>query len=323
MADPTSTDVLITGAAGFIGGALLDRLRGEGRTVVGADLNPTGDLERLDITDAEGADALLARVKPRMVVHAAAVVDDRGAYDFMERVNVGGTRTMLEAARKHGVERFVHLSSIAALGFTPPAEAGEEAPLVCDTGGAYFDTKARAERAARDAHAPGTFDVVCVRPGDVWGPGSNPWVIRPLELMKGVMPVLVDGGRGSMTATWIDNLVDGIVLCLDVHGAPGHVFTFHDGLDLDCKTYLTRLCQAAGVAPPRAALPKPVAFGFARLLGALFSALPGDPPVTYHGLHWLNRRATYSLKEAREILGWAPQVGLDEGMRRLAAHLRG
>jgi nucleoside-diphosphate-sugar epimerase len=317
-------DVVVTGAAGFIGEALVRRLRREGRTVQGVDV-AAGEVPtlRMDVTDGAGVLEVLRRLKPRRIVHAAALVDERGDPDRFQEVNVAGTQNMLDAAASVGVERFVQISSIAALGLDPGPNAGEGSPLCPNTGSPYFDTKAASEELARHAMAAGHLPTVIVRPGDVYGPRSKPWVDRPLALMRKKLPVLIGGGSGLIAHCWIDNLVDGIMLALDTPDIEGGIFQITDGVDTTTyRDYFTRLSAVAGLSAPRASMPEVAAsaLGHAFELGG--KLVGGPVPFTASAIRYICRRATYSTATARDRLGYAPKVGLDEGMERLGAWLR-
>ncbi len=313
-------DVLVTGSAGFIGGALVERLRAQGTRVAGADLRdgPLVDLH-FDVTDDEAVRKVFEVHRPRIVVHAAAIVDDRGDPALFETVNVGGTRRMLEAARSAGCRRFVQLSSIAALGVTPGKNTDVDSPLIDDTGSPYFDTKARSERIARSFMDGGAMEVVVVRPGDVYGPGSVPWVERPLELMRKHQPVLIGGGRGLICHCHIENLVDGIELAMTHDDAPGGIFIIHDGSSSTTfRDYFTQLARAAGISPPRVSLPKSIAYAVARLTAVVHRLGGPPPPFTKSAVDYITRQSTYSIEEARRTLGYQPRVTLAAGMAALA-----
>lgn len=319
-AEQERVDVLVTGSAGFVGAAVVERLIEAGLDVRGVDLRAgTRPTLHLDVTDGGEVMDVFKRLRPKKVVHAAAYVDDRGPAESFQRVNVGGTQNILDAAAVTGVERLVHLSSIAALGFDPGENADETNDLVFDTGSPYFDTKAASEQLVRTAIDEGHVPATIVRPGDVYGPESQQWVERPLAMMKSRMPVLIDGGRGLIAHTWIDNLIDGVQLALDHPNALGRTFIITDGVDTTTyREYFTRLARAAGLAPPSASMPRVLAQTLARGFELYQRVTGGRPPFTRGALSYVCRRATYSIDEARRILDYRPKVSLDEGMERLA-----
>ena len=201
--------VLITGAAGFIGRALAERMRGDGFEVVGVDL------------EADRAAGIVAGdvAKPgpwreaargcEVVVHTAALVGMPTDVSRFWHVNVRGTRLALEAARDAGARRFVHLSSVVTFGLHFPDGVDETHP-VRPTGVAYTDTKIAAEQVVLMAHAGAELEVVVVRPGDVYGPASRPWTLIPLEFLRNRRLVLPARGRGIHSPVFVDDLIEGV-----------------------------------------------------------------------------------------------------------------
>src|SRR5215218_9335587 len=159
--------VAVTGAKGFIGAATCARLRADGHEVVEL------DLPEVDVTDAAAVERALGGCDG--VVHTAAIVDDDGRMEDFVRVNVGGTRNVMDAAERNGVRRVVHLSSVAVWGYDFETDLTDEDAPPRTVGNPYIDTNAASERLARSCGA------AVVRPGDVYGPRSQPWVLRPLR----------------------------------------------------------------------------------------------------------------------------------------------
>jgi nucleoside-diphosphate-sugar epimerase len=203
--------VAVTGAAGFIGSAMCRRLVAEGHDVAGLDVD-AGAAARVAET---GAQFRLADVSDRgavrgaldgaeLVVHTAALLPgpgNRGMADSV-RVNVGGTENVCVAARDAGVSRVVHLSSVAAWGYDFTSDITEDQPLATRSPHPYIATKAAGELVARKHGA------TIVKPGDVYGPESQPWAVIPFELMKSGRAALPMKGRGIITLVYIDDLVD-------------------------------------------------------------------------------------------------------------------
>ena len=136
-------------------------------------------------------------------MHAAAIVSDAGSMAEHVRVNVGGTATVLGAAAAAGVERCVQISSVVVYGYDDPSTQDETAHLR-NCGVPYIDTKSASDRLARRRGA------VVVRPGDVYGPRSVPWALRPLELAKAGQLAVPTEGETMMLPVYIDDLADAV-----------------------------------------------------------------------------------------------------------------
>jgi len=312
-------DFLITGAAGFIGERLVKRLLSDGHTVQGVDLQAGSEPTlRMDITSEEQVLATFRRLRPRAVIHLAAVVDDRGAPELFERVNVDGTQHVVSAAIEAEVERFVHVSSIVALGFDPGHDAGEASPLVFDTGVPYFDTKARSEALVREAMKHGSLRGCVLRPGDVYGERSVPWVVRPIDMMRKRLPVLVAGGRGLMAHCHVDNLVQGLSLAATHPDALGHIFQIHEATERTTyRRYFTLLAEQAGVPKPTFSLPFSFGVGVGRVFDQMHRRFGIHPPFGEGAVRYVARQSTYSLSTARGVLGYTPTITLEEGIANL------
>jgi nucleoside-diphosphate-sugar epimerase len=314
--DPAGRRVAVTGAAGFIGQALCRRLAAEGADVIGIDIAA----ELADRIRAAGAEPRIADiVNPSAigralqgadaVIHTAAYVREWGEMEEFIEVNVRGTANVLDAAEAAGAERIVHLSSVVVYGYDDPSEQDESAHHR-SVGIPYIDTKSASDRLALRRGA------VVVRPGDVYGPGSVPWVNRPVELMRAGRMALPDAGDGIMLPAYIDDLVEGVTAALR-RGAPGRAYTVWDGDPVGFAQYFTRLAELTGGKPPRK-LPRPVLGILAGATEAIARLRGRAPAFGRHGITIVDRRGTASNRRAREELGWEPQVGLEEGLRRSA-----
>lgn len=312
--------VFITGALGFIGRALTQRLQADGHDVTGVDLRAdpdrgvvagdigtTGDWQR----HADGAD---------VVVHTAAVVSLRlDRPDDVWRANVLGTHHALQAAIDGGARRFLHVSSVTVFGFAFPDGVDETYP-VHTTGVPYPDTKIASEQHVLAAHARGRIEAVVVRPGDVYGPGSRPWAIQPTELIRKRRFALPDFGRGIFSPVYVDDLVEGMARAATAPPAAGEILTLSGGVGVPNREFFGRYADALGMR--LVLLPTPVAKAGAAVARQALRFGSGDNDLNPRAADYMLRRGTYGIDRAREVLGWQPQVAVGDGLDRTVAWLR-
>ncbi len=285
--------IAVTGASGFIGAALTERLRNDGDDVIAIDVAGNPD-RNADVADPATIVAALAGADA--IVHAAAIVAERGRMSDFVRVNVRGTRNVLDAA---GPRRTVVIASVAGWGYEFRRDLDEDAqPRPC--GLPYVDTKGATETLALRRGA------TVIRPGDVYGPRSTPWVIRPLEMMRAGRFFLPHPGDGVMTPVFVDDLVDAIVRALREPRATGRAYTVWNGSPVPARAYFETL----GGRPVRT-LPAPLLRAAARALGM------GPAAVTF-----VTRRAAFPNRRVRDELGWEPRTTFAEGMARTRAWAR-
>jgi nucleoside-diphosphate-sugar epimerase len=312
--------VFITGALGFIGQRLATRYREAGSEVGGMDVQ--ADAERGvvagDIT-APGAWQEAMR-GAELVIHTAVRIGMQSDPEGFWEVNVRGTRNALDGAARAGAQRFVHFSSIVAFGFDFPADVDERHP-VRPNGVPYVDTKVASEQVVLQAHAAGEVPCTVVRPGDVYGPGSYFWTVTPVREIAAGRLVLPAMGRGRISAVYVDDLVEGVMLAAAGAGAVGKVFTVSGGHDVQARDFFGRYARMLGrkrvpVAPTRAVVAIATALErIDRLRGATTVISPG-------AVRYIARSGTYSIEKARSLLGYQPTVSLDEGMARCEEWLR-
>lgn len=310
VAPDVPSRVFVTGGAGFIGRALIHRLRDLGAQVSGVDLHadPTIDVVAGSTTDPSGWSHHLDGVDA--VIHTAAIVSNVASHDDAWRVNVLGTRRTLDAAAAAGVRRFVHVSSIMAYGFDYPDGVDETYPVRVN-GFSYTDSRVTSEAVVMTAHAAGEVDATVVRPGDVIGPGSI-WVREPIAMARKGRVVLPARGTGLLTPIYLDNLVDAMLLALSTPAASGQVFTLTDGYGVPCRDYFGRLAALTGGRART--LPTPLAVALSRGAGALLRRLGQPNELSPATMLMLARTGVYSNEKARHLLGFEPRVTYEQAM---------
>ncbi len=314
--------VFVTGAAGFIGRALGRRYRAAGWTVRGVDrVADPADAQIVagDVTEpGEWVDGL---VGADLVIHTAALVSNAAALADGWRVNVGGTRRVVEAAAAAGVGRLVHFSSAAVYGHHRAGRVDEHEPVRL-SGAVYGDTKIASEQVVLQAHAAGEISATIVRPSDVYGPGSRPWTILPVQMLRARQVLLPAHGTGSFVPVYVDDLVDGVVAAAAAERGAGQVFNLSGGRAVETREFLGHYCRMLGIGPPRTAS-TPVAVAVAEVMGRALRLAGRASEANAATMRMLAATGDVSIDKARLLLGWEPAVDLDEGMRRTEEWLRG
>jgi UDP-glucuronate 4-epimerase len=316
--------VLVTGAAGFIGSHLSERLVARGDEVVGLDnfdafypravkdRNLAALLGSPRFTLIEGdlrAPDDLARAfahRPDAVVHLAALAGVRPSLADPARyadVNVVGTVRLTEAARAHGVHRFVFASSSSVYGLDSEPPFKESDPCLRPLS-PYASTKRAGELGLYTAHHLYGLDVTCLRFFTVYGPRQRPdlAIHKFARLILAGRPIELFGdGSTSRDYTWIDDILDGVVAALDEAGEKGRAAPAFRVYNLGGSrtTTLLRLVELLSDALGKKAVVewKP--------------EQPGDMKRTLADVSLVGR-----------ALGYAPRVSIEDGIARFAAWVK-
>ncbi len=314
----------VTGGSGFIGDRLIRRLVSDGWRVRAL---ARSDESAAAVTDA-GAEPVRGELEDRAAIEAGAEGAELafhcahlgawGSREDFERVNVEGTRNVVEACTAAGVRRLVHTSSEAAVtGGEPLLSVDESAPLRPDSASLYCATKARAERIVRDANGTG-IETVVVRPRFVWGRGDGTILPGLLEAIGSGRFAWVGGGRQHTSTTHVDNVVEGLVLAAE-RGEPGGVYFVTDGEPVVFREFVSDLVATQGTEAPSRSIPAWLAAGVTRGGELAWRALPlpGRPPMTRMELWLLTQEQTIDISKARSDLGYEPVRTIPEGMKEL------
>lgn len=308
--------ILVTGATGFVGSALVAKLARDGTetracvrkidAVVPAGVQVT---RVAGLTaDADWSDAL---VHVDALVHAAArvhVMDDSATDPLTEfrRVNVEGTLRLARQAATAGVRRFVFVSSIkvngeaTALGMPFSAD---DTPAPLDP---YGVSKMEAEQGLHELALQTGMELVIIRPPLVYGPGVKANFLAMMRWLARGVPLPLGAIRNRRSLVCLDNLVDLISVCIDHPWAAGQTFLVSDGEDLSTTQLLRRMGQA--LAKPASLLPVPP------VLLKLGAAMLGKPAIAQR----LCGSLQVDITKTRRLLGWTPPVSVDDGLRKVA-----
>ncbi|WGV26154.1 NAD-dependent epimerase/dehydratase family protein [Halotia branconii] len=312
--------LLISGIDGFIGLRSAELALSQGMKIRGLQHSP----EKTQKAQKLGVELLLGNItdpviaqkacqEMDIVLHTAAVTQESGSLDYFREVNVEGTVNLAKAAKNAGVKTFVYLSSVLVYGFNYPDGVTEKGSL-CGENNPYCQTTIEAEEILLQLNAPPDFNVIIIRAGDVYGPGSIPWIVRPLLLMRQKLFALANDGLGVMNHVYVDNLIEGIFLAIEKE-AYGEVFNITDGQKTSWKEYFTRLAEIGG-------LPEPISLPASMLKSVLWQQnlakkLVGKKAdIMPDSVDFVTRPYAYSIAKAQSRLNYQPKIDLEEGMRR-------
>ncbi len=331
---------VLTGATGFIGGAVARRLADEG-VAVHALTRPGADRTRLagqpivfhdgDFTDPAGLAGLFDGAT--WVIHAAGMLGRAGLSEAeYRRVNAEGARAFLAAAaeayragRTAADLRVLHVSTAGVLGAGRKDGGGrmKDDPSSFEAlapSNAYERSKALAEGYAAALAAAG-LPLVVARPEFIYGPGDRHVLGLFRAIQRGQFFYIGDGNN-TCHPTYVDDLVDGLLACLR-RGAPGGVYTIAGPRTLTFRELAETIAAELGVRPPRWRVPRRLAWlgaagleGVGRLTGRV-------APLSRDGVAFFSESRGSSIARARAELGYAPRVDLREGVARTVAWYRG
>jgi nucleoside-diphosphate-sugar epimerase len=315
---------LVTGASGFIGGELTRMLVGRGERVRVL-VRPTSDLTSLnhlavdtrrgEFSDREAVAGAMAGVN--VVYHCAGLAADWGPWREFEAANVTGVRNLLEAAVQAGtVERFLHVSSSDVYGY-PRTVVNETAPLR-DVGYPYNRSKVLSERLVDEFHRDTGLPTTTIRPVTVFGPRSQNFTVGLARLLgNGDLPLLARG-RERAGLIYVDDLLDAMVTAADTQEAVGQAYNLRDPSDITWRETLMTLAAGIGAVTRPRNVPAAVALPTAFLLETVYSLfrVKTRPLLTRQVVYAMTRDQGYPIKKARQELGFAPRVGVEQGFQR-------
>ncbi|CAM3989771.1 NAD-dependent epimerase/dehydratase family protein [Helcobacillus massiliensis] len=315
--------VLVTGASGMLGGYVARALRDAGHEVSAFQRRPAGIDGVADITGSltEEADVRRAVAGQDAVVHLAAKVSISGPEEEYRKINIEGTRHIVEAMKAQGGGKLVNISSpsvahfgqsIVGLGTTAPEPERASSP--------YARTKAAAELVAMAADGEDGMLVTSIRPHVVWGPGDTQLVERIGGRAKqGRMPLL-DEGNALIDTIYVTNAADAIVAALNrIDEVHGESFVVTNGEPRTVRDIIGGFAAAVGAERPTLRIPSSVARIAGRIIERLWEIRPGydEPPMTEFFAEQLSTAHWFDQRRTRERLQWTPKVSIDEGFEIL------
>lgn len=315
--------VLVTGATGFTGHNLSKKLLEEGHDVRVL----VRSKARLALAAAPGLEILEGDIRDQAMVaravdgvekifNIAAMYRSAGSVDQdYHDIHVAGVQYLLEAAKKYGVKRIVHCSTVGVHGDVKDPPAKEESPFA--PADIYQRTKLEGELWARNYAKEHGLALAVVRPTAIYGPGD----MRLLKLfklaVKGITPVIGDG-KIFYHMVYIDDLVDGFLLAGEKEEAVGEVFIIGGEENMILDDLLATIAEITGSSKKTIHVP---ALPF-QLAGSLCEKicipLGIEPPIYRRRVDFFTKSRSFAIDKAKEKLGYCPQFGLQEGLAKTA-----
>ncbi|KYK20453.1 hypothetical protein AYK21_01390 [Thermoplasmatales archaeon SG8-52-2] len=305
---------LVTGATGFIGGAITDRLLKEGHNVIALYHNKKPNIFeknveyfQCDLTKPSTLKKLPENIDT--VFHCAAIVKDYGPKNLFYNVNVEGTKNVVNACKKFNLKRFLFISH---LGYDQKTRF------------VYYNiTKKIAERYLLEKYKIDNFPVVIIIPGNVYGPNATTWVLRPIEAINNNRVALIDNGKGIFLHTYIDNLIDSLIIAMNNEKAIGQIFHINDGdYSITWGKYLNDLAKMLGKDPIKRNFSKKKAMTIAKIMIFLNIITKFKPWITPLAVNIFSNNQIIDIKKAQKILNYKPKIDYNQGMNHVKEWLR-
>lgn len=315
--------VFVTGGTGFTGGYLCKALKEKGYDVLALvrKNSNTEPLEKLNVKLLEGdlsdPDSIKGKLENiDIVFHIAALYRQEGvSRDMFTKVNVEGTRVLLDEAIACGVKRFVHCSTVGVQGEIANPPAAEDAPY--NPGDHYQVSKLEGEKLALSYFRGGKIDGVVVRPVGIYGPGDTRFLKLFRHIYRGNFKMI---GKGTVLyhLTFVEDLAAGIILAGEAPGVSGQVYTLGGNEYLPLTELVKMIAEIFDKPVSSVRIPLWPVYAAAFLCETLCRPLGIEPPLYRRRLDFFTKDRAFDISKAKRELNYNPVVSLREGLARIA-----
>jgi nucleoside-diphosphate-sugar epimerase len=305
---------LVTGAGGYIGNSLVRRLVNDGHEVSGLINKSKPKISENKATYIQGditkIDAIKNKIKDvEIIFHCASIVKDYGSKKNFYKVNFEGTKNLVELSESIDIKRFIFIGHI---GYEPEGYKSN-----------YAKTKDIAEKYLLKKYETENFPIVVIRPGNVFGPGAETWVLRPFNAILKNRISLIDNGTGIFHHTYIDNLLDCLIAAISNPKVIGKVIDVTDGDDtVTWKKYFNDLAKIAGKQQIKKNMSKNMATNIAKIMLFLNLIFRIKPWITPTAVGILTNKKSIYIKKAQKLLDYEPKIDYETAMKKIKKWLK-
>ncbi|MEE8360204.1 MAG: NAD-dependent epimerase/dehydratase family protein [Candidatus Omnitrophota bacterium] len=318
---------LVTGATGFIGSFIAEELVKRGQRVK-ALVRRTSNTKFLrslgvelcygDLSDAVSISSAVKGVD--MVFHSAAIVGDWVSREEACKVNVEGTRFLLNASMDEKIKRFVYISSLAVLGMKDHHKTPSDPPAP-KTGDIYTDTKIDAENLVTEFAKKHNFPFTVMRPGFVFGPRDDKVIPKMVDFLKKGKYMFVGSGRNKVNMIYVENLASAIIDAANSNKTLNQVYNITNESEMTMMDVVNMVADLWGCKRPDKHVPKNVAYALCSILEffAKVTKAKEPPLLNKTRMKFLNLNLDFDISKLKRDLGYSPNIDMLEGLKRTKA----
>jgi len=322
-----SKRILVTGATGFLGGGVARRLLAEGHDVLGTGRNlAKGQKLQSDGVEFQAADLSDTPAVQKLcdgrdiIIHSAALSAPWGKLEDFRVANIDATRHILDATKRCGAERLVHISSPSVYcSGVDQFNIPEDQPFTTSPLNHYIHSKIEAEKLISESDIPH----VILRPRGLFGPGDPSIFPRLIDRMSKKKLPIVGKGNNVVDITYIDNVVHATCLAAFSKSPEvlGGIYNITNGESIELWSFLKELANQLEIPRPNRHIPYDFLYAIGSILETIHRLfLPEkEPRITRYGVVVLGRSTTLNINKAKKELGYEPVVGVWEGLTRYVA----
>ncbi len=320
--------IFMTGATGFIGKHIAERLLKDGHSITALLLPEESEtlLAGIDVSIVRGDITLPGTLKGVMdgsngILHLAGAVGYGQTMENCLKINRDGTRNVAAEAGASGIRRFIHFSSVSVYGRVPDVSISESFPMK-KIGDPYGDTKIDAEMILTGLSEKGELDLTMVRPTVIYGPGDRLFLPKIIENIKSGRARIVGKGNNTVDLIHVADVADFIAQILSDDGSKGQVYNLTNPENPTWKEFLAMIASALDMPAPERHLPYRLALIMAGVLEFISFVRKTEPPFTRYSVRVIGRQYHYMTDKYQSELGYTPRIDLRQGVTDVLAGMK-